>query len=438
MSHDTMTLMERFNKEFSLSEQSLNGLTETPFHHLRRQAMDIFTQKGLPTVRHEEWKYTNIFSVLQKPFQKSLPFTATETVLSHYTIPDLDCYRIVLYNGVYVSELSIVENDDCSITTVAHAFHEENNAITSLYATIANNEKNPFVALNTALADNGLVLTVKSGKSIDKPIHIMMINDAQYGAVMTMPRLFISVEKHAKIGCVVTSNTIGDNPSWKNSVIECVVAENASLHIVNCQNDTDNATIIETVEAHVSADAHYAMTTVSLGGNLVRNDANIVMKGKNAETHLYGLILGNGKRLVDNHTIMDHAMPHCESSELYKYILDDKSTGVFNGKVFVREDAQKTNAYQSNRTILLSDTATINTKPQLEIFADDVKCSHGATSGQLDEEQMFYLQARGIGKEKARALLLHAFAGDIIQKIPFTSVADWLDRAISMRLNDNE
>lgn len=438
MSQDTMTLMERLHKEFSLSEQSLNGLTETPFHHLRRQAMDIFAQKGLPTVRHEEWKYTNIFSVLQKPFQKSYPSRISEDVLSQYSISDFDCYILVLYNGVYAPELSLLDNNDCTIMTVAQAFHEENNPIASLYGTIASNEKNPFVALNTALADNGLIVKVKSGKSIDKPIHIMMINDAQHGAVMTMPRLFVSVEKSAQVSFVLTSNTIGNNPSWKNSVVECVVAENASLRIINCQNDSDNATIIETVEAHVSADAHYAMTTVSLGGNLVRNDANVVMNGKNAETHLYGLILGNGKRLVDNHTIMDHAMPHCESSELYKYILDDKSTGVFNGKVFVREDAQKTNAYQSNRTILLSDTATINTKPQLEIFADDVKCSHGATSGQLDEEQMFYLQARGIGKEKARALLLHAFAGDIIQKIPFPTVAGWLDREITMRLNDNQ
>ncbi len=437
MSQDTMTLMERLHKEFALSEQSLNGLTESPFHHIRRQAMDIFTQKGLPTVRHEEWKYTNVFSVLQKPFQKSLPFTAAETILSQYRIPDFDCYSLVLYNGVYAPELSSVNNDDFTVFTVAQAFHEENNAIASLYGTIASNEKNPFVALNTALADNGLIVKVKAGKAIDKPLHIMMLSDAQHGAVMTMPRLFVSVEKNAQISFVLTSNTIGNNPSWKNCVVECMVAENASLRIVNCQNDSDNATVIETVEAHVAADAHYAMTTVTLGGNLVRNDANIVMNGNNAETHLYGLILGNGKRLVDNHTIMDHAMPHCESSELYKYILDDKSVGVFNGKVFVREDAQKTNAYQSNRTILLSDGATINTKPQLEIFADDVKCSHGATSGQLDEEQMFYMQARGIGKEKARALLLHAFAADIIQKIPFSAVAHWLDRDIAMRLNDN-
>lgn len=438
MSQEQVSLIERLQKEFVLSEQSLNGLTETSFHHLRRQAMQIFTQKGLPTIRHEEWKYTNVFSFLQKPFQKENLHSSAQEYLSEHNIPDFDCYRIVCINGKYSAELSTLDNDNIIIDSIVNIFHDGTDEAASLYATIADNQRNSFVALNTALADDALVIRVTQGKHIDKPVHIQMITDTRMAPVMTMPRLYICVEKNADISLIITSNTVGENYSWKNSVIECIVKENASLNIVNCQNDTDNSLIIETVETQVATDARYAMTTLSLGGALVRNDANVIMNGTNAETHLYGLIIGNGKRHVDNHTIMDHAMPHCESSELYKYILDDKSTGVFNGKVFVREDAQKTNAYQSNKTILLSDTATINTKPQLEIFADDVKCSHGATSGQLDDEQMFYLQARGIGKDKARALLLHAFASDILQKIPFPAVSQWLDKDIARRLHDHE
>ncbi len=436
MDQENMTLLQRLGNEYKRSEESLNGLSGSKFHEIRRKAMDIFSQTGFPTTRHEEWKYTNIFSILHNGFKFSGISSISKETLQTLVIPNLDCTKLVLVNGVYSAALSDILPDDVTVQSIRELFRIKSDRVENTYAEIADSVKNPFVALNTALAEDGLYIHLKKNCKVEKPIHIIAISDAQEDSVVSVPRLFIDVEKNAELTIVYTSHTIGNNSSWKNSVLEVIVQENASLTIINCQTDTSQASVIETIQSTIAEDAHYSLTTVSLGCNFIRNDANVILNGKNSEAHLYGLILGDGKRLIDNHTIVDHAKPHCESSEFYKYILDDKSTGIFNGKVFVREDAQKTNAYQSNKTILLSDTATINTKPQLEIFADDVKCSHGATSGQLDEEQMFYLQARGIGKERARALLLHAFAVDILKKIHIEPIVEWLDKDIAQRLHD--
>lgn len=437
MEQENITLLQRLDNEYKRSEESLNGLSGTKFHDIRRKAMDTFSQTGLPTIRHEEWKYTNVFPILHNGFKFSGITSISEENIQALAIPNLDCDKLVLVNGVYSSELSDVAPDTVTVQSIKEIFSSKSGHLENSYAELADYKKNPFVALNTALAEDGLYICVQKNCRVEKPIHIIAISDAQQDSVISVPRLFIDVEQSSELTIVYTSHTIGNNSSWKNSVLEVIVRENASLTIVNCQTDTNQASVIETIQSTIAENAHYSLTTVSLGCNFIRNDANVILNGKNCEAHLYGLILGDGKRLIDNHTIVDHAKPHCESSELYKYILDDKSTGIFNGKVFVREDAQKTNAYQSNKTILLSDSATINTKPQLEIFADDVKCSHGATSGQLDEEQMFYLKTRGIGKEKARALLLHAFAGDILKKIHIEPLVEWLDKDIAQRLHDD-
>jgi Fe-S cluster assembly protein SufD len=227
----------------------------------------------------------------------------------------------------------------------------------------------------------------------------------------------------------------GNQPSFTNIVTEIVVQENATVTYTKVQNESDQAYIIGTTQVYQARDSKFSATTVSLSAALIRNNLNIVLDAENCEANLFGLYMLNGSQHVDNHTLVDHAKPRSYSNELYKGIMDGKSTGVFNGKIYVRQDAQKTNAFQSNKNILLSKDASMNTKPQLEIFADDVKCSHGATTGQLDEDMLFYLRSRGIGTNEAKALLMYAFATDIINQIPLEAVRLYVERAIANRLN---
>ncbi len=242
------------------------------------------------------------------------------------------------------------------------------------------------------------------------------------------------MRRDAKIKIVEDYYSLGDKHSFTNSVTEIYCAPNSSLERYKIQNDGEKAYHIGTTQVMQEKDSRFSDTTISWGGAITRNNLNSVFNGPNTECHFYGLYLLSGKQHVDNHTLADHAMPHCYSNELYKGIIDDKATGVFNGKIMVREDAQKTNAYQSNGNILLSEDATIYSKPQLEIFADDVKCSHGATTGQLNKEEMFYLQSRGIGKEEARILLLNAFAGDVIYTIKIEPLREMLLHKLAAKL----
>jgi Fe-S cluster assembly protein SufD len=241
-------------------------------------------------------------------------------------------------------------------------------------------------------------------------------------------------EEGAEIKIVEDYYSIGDKHSFTNIVTEIYCGENSKLERYKIQNDNDKAYQVGTTQVMQEKDSRFSDTTISWGGAITRNNLTSVFNGSNTECHFYGLYMLTGKQHVDNHTLADHAMPHCYSNELYKGIIDDKATGVFNGKIMVREDAQKTNAYQSNGNILLSEDATIYSKPQLEIFADDVKCSHGATTGQLNKEELFYLQARGIGKEEARILLLNAFAGDVVDSVKIDKLREKLKDTLSKKL----
>jgi Fe-S cluster assembly protein SufD len=251
-----------------------------------------------------------------------------------------------------------------------------------------------------------------------------------------MPRNLLVAGKNSQASVVEVYLTRGEGTSFTNIVTEIVVQENANLEHTKIQNEGSQAFNIGTTQVYQARDSKFFSVTISLNGAIIRNDLNIVLDDQNCEANLYGLYMPTGKTHIDNHSLVDHAKPHSYSNELYKGILDGKSTGVFNGKIFVRQDAQKTNAFQSNRNILLSKDASMNTKPQLEIFADDVKCSHGATTGQLDEDMLFYLRARGIGLDKARALLMYAFAGDVINQVKIEAVRHYIESAIASRLSE--
>ncbi|MBI3257887.1 MAG: Fe-S cluster assembly protein SufD [Ignavibacteriae bacterium] len=433
---ETLELKQRLLAEFSYREQLLNGNTETPLEILRQDAMRRFAELGFPTVRHEEWKYANIMPALSIPFISPKPSILTADEVKEFYLDEIKANVIVFVNGYYAPEHSNIISEEIKISTTSQVL--KNTEGVSQFSEISGYKNETFTVLNTDLVTDGAWVTIPDKVILDLPIHILMITDAREYAPIFHPRHTVHCGANSQAHIIYSSYTIGENSGFANTVSEVSLGQNAVLRQYIIQNDNDSAYSVNSSYINQERDSNYSAVTISLGGKFIRNNHTSRLAGENSEANFYGLVLGTGKQLIDNHTLADHATPHCQSNELYKYILDDRSTGVFNGKIIVRPDAQKTNAYQSNKTILLSDTATINTKPQLEIFADDVKCSHGATSGQLDEESLFYLRSRGIPADKARALLLHAFATDVLNHITIGSLRDTLDKSIAIRLHDED
>ena len=297
--------------------------------------------------------------------------------------------------------------------------------------------KDGIHALNTSFIYGGVFIHVNKNQVLEHPVYLYHFSDTRNSHTLAQPRSLVYVDQSAKLQLIESFATIGSMDSFTNGVMEIVVNTNAIVEYYKIQNDVVNASQVTTTHVRQIGKSYAHAVTISLNGGLIRNNMNIVMEAEGNEAHLYGLYLLKGNTHVDNHTLVDNTKPNCFSNEFYKGILDDSSSGVFSGKIFVRPDAQKTNAYQSNKNILLSDNATINTKPQLEIFADDVKCSHGCTVGQLDEEALFYLRTRGISKEHAQSMLLSAFAEDVVMQIKLEPLRNYVDKLIIDRLSVN-
>jgi Fe-S cluster assembly protein SufD len=294
------------------------------------------------------------------------------------------------------------------------------------------------VALNTALHQDGACILIERNVEVSKPLHLLFISSANGRPLASFPRNLIVAAEGSRVSLVEHYAGLNGGGYFTNAVTEIVQGENAAVDYYKIQEERRNAFHIATVQVRQSRSSRFSSHSISMGGALVRNDINAVLDGEGAECTLNGLYTLDGEQHEDNHTRIEHARPHCTSHELYKGILDGSSTGVFNGKIYVHKDAQKTDAKQTNKNLIRSEKAAINTKPQLEIFADDVKCTHGATIGQLDEEAVFYLRARGIGEEEARNLLTCAFARDIIDRIGIEAVRIKLEADLMQRLEDNE
>jgi len=276
--------------------------------------------------------------------------------------------------------------------------------------------------LNTALFADGAFLYVPPGDVVETPIHVMFVSTDEGRPTMAHPRVLAVIGENAKASVIESYVGPGDARYFTNAVTEIVVGENGSLDHYKIQRESLHAYHVATMQVLQKRNARFQSHSVSFGGSIVRNDIVAVLDGEGVDCTLNGLYLGDGRRVVDNHTTIDHAKPHCGSREIYKGILADHARAVFNGKIIVRPDAQKTDAKQTNKALLLSEDATINTKPQLEIFANDVKCTHGAAVGQMDDEAIFYLRARGLGLNEARNLLVHAFAGDVLNRMPLEAL----------------
>jgi Fe-S cluster assembly protein SufD len=375
------------------------------------KALLYLENKGIPTNKHEDYKYCNVDGIFKKEFKNIDQKLNAVSDINKFKLNN--SVTIVIVNGNYSEILS-----DKLILKGLHlnAFSNLDKEGKHLVGSIANIESDAFIALNTAFSGNGFHLKIQDNEQFQIPIHILYVSSSSSEAIVN-PRNIIELGKNAEATIIEEQVVIGEGKVFTNFLSEKFVGENAKLTSYTFQNEGKNGYSVNTNQVTIARYGKYDNTTVTLSGSLVRNNHNVVLAAQNCEAHLNGLFSAKANQLIDNHTLMDHQMPNCESNELYKGIVNDKSVGVFNGKIYVRKDAQKTNAYQSSKNILLSDDATINTKPQLEIYADDVKCSHGTSTGKIDEAAVFYLNARGIGRESAKKLLLHAFAQEVINKI---------------------
>lgn len=418
-----------------------SGDTNSSLHNIRRNAFNAFTQMGVPGNKHEEWRYTHVSGLFDREYKS--PGGDLETTLS---LADLDALRLpgheqaselFFINGVFSFEHSVVRSGALLVVPLEEAAQQEYGHIVSTYFGDSGKYlKDGINALNTALLYGAVFVTVKKEQD-NFPVYIYNITNARDGNIFAQPRSMLYICEDAHVQVVETFTTIGLNKSFTNQVMEIIVERDAKLEYYKIQNDATHANQVSTTHIRQVGKSYTHTVTVSLGGEMVRNNMNVVLDAERNEAHLYGLYLLNRHSHVDNHTVVDNVKPNCFSNELYKGIMDEHATAVFNGKILVRADAQKTNAYQSNKNILLSNTASVNAKPQLEIFADDVKCSHGCTVGQLNEEGLFYLQSRGISEKMARSLLLHAFAADILEHIKPLAIRDYIDKLISERLEFN-
>jgi Fe-S cluster assembly protein SufD len=419
----------------------IEAIQQQPFEvavESRNQALAFLDKNGLPTPKHEEYRFTPITRMLEKNFNwNSLQTPSTISSVDDFLIKGFVANVVVLVNGVYSKLLSkiISLESELTVCSLQEAFRHHQPAVEAYFNKVSNSENDAFAAMNTALWQDGVFIHVPENTNVDKPVLILHLNDATNSQVISHTRMVGILEKGSQLSVVEKSASIGTQPIFHNFSEEWVIKESAHLEYCKIQNESGkNYQVTNTVIQQHNKSVLNTFT-LTLDGQLIRNNLNILIDGEQCESHFYGLYLLTGNTLADNHTVVDHKKPNSYSNELYKGIMDEKSKGVFNGKIFVRPHAQKTNAFQSNRNILVSDTASVNTKPQLEIWADDVKCSHGCTSGQLDDEAMFYLRSRGIAEPTAKAMLLYAFASEVLAPIQNETLKGYLDQLIAERLH---
>jgi Fe-S cluster assembly protein SufD len=434
----TIPLYEEVVNEFGRLTSGPGGqATESnSLRQARQSAFERFKELGFPTIKNEDWKYTNISRFLKDEFEiagaGSPAVQPDPVVLEQAAIDSLDCYKIVLVNGSWQKGAGESYPAGLQLFTVAEA--KQDPAFSGHFERSGEFEKNHFTALNAALYTDGLFIRVDAGTSPDKPLHIVHVYTSDHN-LLVQPRHVVLVNRNASLS-VIESVVSGDGAAagakiLVNSLMEVIIQPDARMNHTIIQTSGKTTRLIQHITVRQKRQSVYNNFTFTLpGADLVRNELTVRLEEEHTESHLYGLYLLGGQQLVDNHTLVDHQKPSCQSNELYKGVLLERSVGVFNGKVYVHKDAQKTNAFQQNNNLVISKKATINSKPQLEIFADDVKCSHGSTVGQFSEEALFYLRARGIGEETAKGLLINAFAFDITEKIGIPALRTHINRLI--------
>jgi Fe-S cluster assembly protein SufD len=405
----------------------------------RDDALSRFLELGFPTTRHEEWRFTSVAPIASQSFALAAPAVDAGPVdVTPFRFRGVCAAELVFVNGHFAPALSTRSAllGCARAGSLAAAVGGHASEVEPHLACVAPFEQRAFVALNTALFTDGAFVSIPAGTVVEKPIHLLFVSTGEDSgtSLMSQPRVLAVLGDNSQASIVESYAGPTGAHYFTNVVTEIVLGENAVLDHYKVQQESTQAYHIGTVYLKTARSANCSSHSISLGGALVRNDVFAVLGGEGGECTLNGLYLADGQRLVDNHTTIDHAMPHCGSREIYKGILADRARGVFNGKIIVRPDAQKTDAKQTNRALLLSEDAQVNSKPELEIFANDVKCTHGAAVGQLDADAVFYLRSRGLDESEARHLLIHAFAGDVLNRLPLAPIRTGVEEVLQRQL----
>jgi len=432
-----MDLKEKLISSFLAFENEVD--VDTYVHDIRSVAIKTFEDKGFPTKKDEEWKYTSLNRVLKENYTL---FTKKENALEYrdikkYFLHDIDSYKIVFIDGIYSSYLSETTHEgmDICLTSAALSKPKYRLMIENYFNKIAT--KDSLTSLNTAFSYEGAYIHIQKNKLVEKPIQIIHFSTGNEAASMLQPRNLIVVDENSHVQIIERHQSLTDNPVLTNSVTEIFANKRAIVDYYKVQNDNQNASLIDNTFINQRRESICSVHTFSFGGKLTRNNLKFFQNGERINSVLKGITIIGNKQHVDHSTLVNHIEPNCESYQDYKGIFGDNAIGVFNGKVIVDKKAQKTNAFQSSNNILLNDRATINAKPQLEIFADDVKCSHGCTIGQLDENALFYLRTRGIPEKEAKALLMYAFTNNVLESVKIPELKQRINKIIATKLGVN-
>ena len=432
-----MDLKEKLVSSFLAFENHID--IDSPIHDIRSEAIKAFETAGFPSKKEEAWKYTSLNSVLKHDYSV---FPKQENALEYkdikkYFLHDIDTYKIVFIDGKYSSHLSQTTHDGMDICLMSAALTKPKYrlVIENYFNKIA--AKDSLSSLNTAFSNEGAYIHIPKNKLVSKPIQIVHLSTGNEAALMLQPRNLIVVDENSHVQIIERHQSLTSNPVLTNSVTEIFANKRAIVDYYKIQNDNLNASLIDNTFVNQKNSSQCFVHTFSFGGKLTRNNLNFYQNGERINSTMKGITIIEEKQHVDHNTLVHHIEPNCESHQDYKGIFGDSSTGVFNGKVVVEKEAQKTNAFQANNNILVSDKATINTKPQLEIFADDVKCSHGCTIGQLDESAMFYMRSRGIPEKEAKALLMYAFSNNVLSSVKIPELKQRITKIIATKLGVN-
>jgi len=429
-----MDLKDKLVSSFMAFEDRVD--VDTYVHDVRSEAIKIFEEKGFPTKKEEDWKYTSLRSILKEDysvFPKHENTTEYRDV-KKYFIHDIDTYNIVFIDGKYSSHLSQTTHDGMDVCLMSAAFSKPK------YRLVIENyfnkaaTKDSLSSLNTAFSSEGAYIHIPKNKLVEKPIQILHFSTGHESALMLQPRNLIVVDENSHVQIIERHQSLTGNPVLTNSVTEIFANKRAIVDYYKIQNDNKNASLIDHTFIKQKQESLASVHTFTFGGKLTRNNLNFYQEGQRIDSTLKGVTIIGDKQHVDHNTLVHHIEPNCESHQDYKGIFGENAKGVFNGKVVVEKEAQKTNAFQANNNILISDKATINTKPQLEIFADDVKCSHGCTIGQLDESALFYMKTRGIPEKEAKALLMYAFSNNVLSSVKIPEIKQRINKIIANKL----
>ncbi|QMU64398.1 MAG: Fe-S cluster assembly protein SufD [Flavobacteriaceae bacterium] len=430
-----MDLKDKIVSSYVAFEDGIN--VNSDIHNIRTAAFQNFEKLGFPTKKLEVWKYTSLNSILKEDYsifpdkEKAVELADVKK----YFIHDIDTYKIIFIDGKYSSFLSETTHDTIDVCLMSAALTKAKYkpVIENYFNNIARQDN--LTSLNTAFAKEGAYIYIPKNTEVQKPIQIINFVTGSEVATMIQPRNLIVVEQNAHVQIIERHQSLTENTVLTNSVTEIFAHRHATVDYYKIQNDHIAASLVDNTYIEQQSESEVSVHTFSFGGNITRNNLNFFQKGEHINSILKGITISKGKQHVDHHTLVHHIEPNCESHQDYKGIFNERSTGVFNGKVIVEKEAQKTNAYQQNNNILVSDRSTVNAKPQLEIFADDVKCSHGCTIGQLDDQALFYMQQRGIPKKEAEALLMYAFANTVLESVKIPEVKERITKLIADKLN---